>query len=148
MIGTRKKFEPDLYNQFDGPAKEAMRIHLLAKGHEKVVVPSENYGADLYSVLGGLKMYHEVEVSQKWETGEHPYPNGSIPERKSRLIDMLDGDPLYFWMLRLDLLRALVFSSIYCNDKYLVEVPNSKIPAGEFFFRIPKDLGKEFDLWK
>jgi hypothetical protein len=146
MKGTRKKFERDLYNKYDGPAKEAMRVHLIAKGHDEVIVPPENYGADLYSVIGGLKMYHEVEVSQGWKKGEHPYPLGSIPERKTRLVHMLEGYPLYFWMLRLDLLRALVFSSVYCKEEYLVEVPNRKIKTGEFFYRIPKDLGKEFDL--
>jgi len=147
MRGTRKKFERELYNRFDGPAKDAIKNHLIAKGHDdKVVVPPENYGADLYSVLGGLKFYHEAEVSQGWKEGEHPYPRGSIPERKTRLIHMLDGRPLYFWMLRLDLQRALVFSAVHCIDRYLVEVPNRKVPSGEFFYRVPKTLGKEFDL--
>jgi hypothetical protein len=59
---------------------------------------------------------------------------------------MLDGDPLFFWMLRLDLGRALVFSAVHCTDMYLVEVPNKKVASGEYFYRIPKTLGKEFDL--
>jgi hypothetical protein len=147
MIGTRKKFERELYNRFDGPAKEAIKNHLIAKGHdEKVIVPPENFGADLYSIKNGLKFYHEAEVSQGWRIGEHPYPLGSIPERKTRLIHMLDGDPLFFWMLRLDLGRALVFSAVHCTDMYLVEVPNKKVASGEYFYRIPKTLGKEFDL--
>jgi hypothetical protein len=147
MIGTRKKFERELYNRFDGPAKEAIKNHLVAQGHdEEVVVPPENFGADLYSVLGGLKFYHEAEVSQGWKEGDHPYPRGSIPERKTRLIHMLEGRPLYFWMLRLDLGRALVFSSVWCKDKYLVEVPNRKVASGEYFYRIPKTHGKEFNL--
>ena len=147
MRGTRKKFERELYNRFDGPAKEAIKNHLIAKGHDQeVVVPPENYGADLYSVFGHEKYYHEAEVSQGWKEKEHPYPSGSIPERKTRLISMLEGRPLFFWMLRLDLGRALVFSSVWCVERYLVEVPNRKVKSGEYFYRIPKHLGKEFDL--
>lgn len=147
MIGARKPFERQLYNLYDGPAKEAIKQHLIAKGHDdEVVVPPENYGADLYSILKGTKYYHEAEVSQGWTKGIHPYPLGSIPERKTRLIHMLDGCPLFFWMLRLDLGRALVFDAKHCTDTYLVEVPNRKIQSGEYFYRIPKTLGKEFDL--
>lgn len=145
MKGVRKPFEQDVYDRCDGPAKEAMRYHLTAQGHI-VTVPPENYGVDLYSELGDFKMYHEVEVSEGWKSGPHCFFNGSIPERKGRLVEMLKGEPLYFWMLRLDLGRALVFSSFKLSDRWLVEVPNRKVPIGEYFYRIPKQLGKEFDL--
>jgi len=145
MKGVRKKFEKDLYDKFDGPAKEAMRIHLEHEGHI-VTVPPEDYGVDLHSKLGDLVMYHEVEVSQGWKSSVHPFLLGSIPERKIRLKAMKSGLPLYFWMLRLDLRRAVVFGSYCLKDKYLVEVPNRKVPEGEYFYRIPKTMGKEFDL--
>lgn len=145
MKGVRKEFEADLYNLYDSPAKEAMRIHLTAYGHI-VTVPPENYGVDLYSEVGDLKMYHEVEVSEGWKKNEHPFHMGSIPERKYRLCQMLKGKPLYFWMLRFDLGRAVVFSSAKVHERWLVEVPNKKVPKGEYFYRIPKTLGKEFDL--
>lgn len=149
MKGVRKKFEPDLYTQFDGPAKEAMRIHLTLSGHE-VTVPPENYYADLYSTFLGVKMYHETEVSRGWKDNEHPFGLGSIPERKIRLVNAhkINCEPLFFWMLRLDLGRALVFSGSRMIDQYLVEVPNRKVAKGELFYRIPKHLGKEFDLLK
>ena len=145
MKGVRKKFEKQDYDKFDGPAKEAMRKHLEAQGHT-VDVPPENYGVDLTSDLQGVKMYHEVEVSQKWKSNEHPFPKGSIPERKHRLKEMHPDVPLYFWMLRSDLRRAVVFTSVYLQDRFLIEVPNYKVPEGEYFYRIPKQLGKEFDL--
>ena len=109
-------------------------------------MPPENYGADLYSELDTIKIYNEVEVSQGWKAGEHPYPRGSIPERKIRLAKVHINEPLYFWMLRLDLLRALVFPSFRLRDEFLIMVPNKKIPTGEYFYRIPKEFGKEFDL--
>jgi hypothetical protein len=49
-------------------------------------------------------------------------------------------------MLRLDLRRAVVFSEAHVKERYLIEVPNKIHPEGEFFYRIPKHLGKEFDL--
>jgi hypothetical protein len=143
--GVHKPFNKLDYMRFDGPAKQAMRVHLELSGY-KVTVPPENFGADLYSELGKIKIYHEVEVSQGWKEKEHPFWKGSVPERKIRLAKIHINEPLYFWMLRLDLLRALVFPSFRLRPEFLVEVPNKKIPEGEFFYRIPKQFGKEFDL--
>jgi hypothetical protein len=145
MKGLHKKFDPDLYAKYDGPAKDAMAEHLRCSGHVPTI-PEEDYRADLYSTFEDLKMYHEVEVSQLWDKGEHPFPLGSIPERKSRLLDKHVGCLLFFWMLRKDLKRALCFSSCHLKERYLVEVPNKVHPEGEYFYRIPKQLGKEFDL--
>lgn len=147
MKGRYKKFEPGLYTQYDGPAKVAVATHLKIMGHE-VTVPPENYGPDLHSTYLYRKMYHEVEVSQMWFTAEHPWAAGSVPERKKRLLSKLYGCELFFWMLRKDLKRALVFPSTIMNtDDWLVEVPNKKIESGEYFYRPPKILGKEFDIY-
>lgn len=146
MRGAYKQFDNKLYSTFDANAKEAVRLHLTAKCHVNVVVPPENYGIDLYSTFNGAKMYHEVEVNMFWKVGSFPFDSGSIPERKIRLIEMYKGSPLYFWRLRADLERSVVFSAVHMNDRYLVEVPNRNINRGEFFYRIPLHLGKEIDL--
>jgi hypothetical protein len=143
--GVHKPFSKDDYNKFDGPAKAAMKVHLELSGY-RVTVPPENYGADLYSELGPIKIYHEVEVSQAWKEAEHPFALGSVPERKLRLAKIHINEPLYFWMLRLDLLRALVFPAFRLRSEFLVEVPNKKVLKGEYFYRIPKQFGKEFDM--
>lgn len=145
MKGIRKKFDRDLYAEFDGPAKQAIQAHLIAQGHT-VTVPPENYSVDLYSEVGPLTMYHEAEVSRMWCLKEYPFDLGSVPERKIRLKSVLKGLPLYFWMLRSDCCRALVFSSVHLRAKFLVEVPNRLVEKGEYFYRIPKQLGKEFNL--
>jgi hypothetical protein len=145
LKGIHKEFDQELYDKFDGPAKDAMRCHLLMSGH-KAWIPEEDYCADLHSTYKTVSMVHEVEVSLGWKLGEHPFPLGSIPERKGRLLDKHEGCILFFWMLRLDLKRAVVFSEAHVKERYLVEVPNKVHPEGEFFYRIPKHLGKEFDL--
>jgi hypothetical protein len=152
MKGVRKRFSNELYTKYDGPAKKAVSVHLELSGHE-VTIPPENYGVDLYSQIIILKqinerltMFHEIEVSRCWKKGAHPYKTGSIPERKSRLKALYTNKPLYFWMLRYDLRRALVFGAYCLKDKFLIEVPNRLVRAGEFFYRPPKQLGKEFDL--
>jgi hypothetical protein len=146
MKGAYKDFDPDLYNEFDDPAKQAMRVHLLNSGHQKVVVPPEDFGPDLYSLLDGFKMYHEVEVNNVWHKNEFPFDTGSVPERKKRLANLCKTYPLYFWRMRSDLKRAVVFSSVYLRHEYLVEVKNKYVGEGEYFYRIPVVLGKEFDL--
>jgi hypothetical protein len=143
--GVHKPFDKALYNRFDGPAKEAVCQHLSLSGYV-VTIPPENYGADLYAVKQMVKIYHEVEVSRSWKEAKHPFFLGSIPERKIRLARLHINEPLYFWMLRLDLKRALIFPGFRLRDKFLVEVPNKIIDEGEYFYRIPKSLGKEFDL--
>lgn len=145
MKGTRKEFEPEMYTKFDAPAKEAMRIHLVGHGHT-VTVPPENYGVDLYSQVGPVVMYHEVEVFVKWKKKRFPFITGSIPERKHRLKEQYPCVPLYFWRLRCDLRRALVYNAKHLADEWLVEVHNCKVDKGEYFYRIPVELGKEFDL--
>ena len=133
MIGSHKPFDKSLYDEFDGPAKDAMRVHLELSGHT-VDVPPENSGVDLTSYLANaIPMHPEVEVS--------------IPERKIRLKNRHQNEILFFWMLRLDLHRALVFSAAHLCDEWLVEVKNTYSPnGGEYFYRIPKSLGKEFDM--
>jgi hypothetical protein len=145
MKGAYKPFDKDLYEQFDGPGKDAVCQHLLLTGYV-VTVPPENYGADLYAVKQRVKIFHEIEVFKNWRDGQFPFSTGSIPERKIRLARMHINEPLYFWRLRLDLKRALIFPGFRLRDKFLVEVPNKIIDTGEYFYRIPVSLGKEFDL--
>jgi hypothetical protein len=145
MKGAYKPFDKDLYTRFDGPGKDAVKQHLVLSGYE-VFVPPENYGCDLYATMGQVKIAHEVEVSQAWKEAEHPFALGSIPERKIRLARLHVSKPIYFWMLRLDLKRALIFPGFRLRDRFLVEVPNKFVGKGEMFYRIPKQFGKEFDL--
>lgn len=145
MKGIHKPFNKLDYMRFDGPGKQAVAEHLKAKGYI-VTVPPEDYGADLYAELGPVKIYHEIEVFKRWVSGIFPYDTGSIPERKIRLAKAHINEPLYFWRLRFDLARALVFPAFRLRSEFLVEVPNRKIYKGEYFYRIPKQLGKEFDL--
>lgn len=147
MKGKHKKFEPALYALFDEPAKQAIAVHLRLQWHD-VIIPPEDYGPDLYSVKGTRKMYHEAEVSRLWPPENmFSYATGSIPARKARLLTKIGGCELYFWMLRVDLKRALVYSAgVALDERWLVEVPNKNIESGEFFYRPPVKLGKEFDL--
>ena len=137
MRGKRKPFNREIYNRCDAMAKVAVALHLTLSGYD-VKVPPENYGADLYHTYPntGVLVHHEVEVSLGWGDCDFPYPTGSIPERKIRLKSMING-PLFFWMLNKSCNRAVVFSSRYLDDRFLVEVPNSCVPEGEFFYRPP-----------
>jgi len=142
MKGKRKPFERDVYQKCDAMAKTAVALHLTLSGYD-VKVPPENYGADLYHTHPNntMTVYHEVEVSLGWDDIDFPYPTGSIPERKIRLRKMIQG-PLFFWMLNKICNRAVVFSSRYLDNRFLVEVPNKKIAEGEYFYRPPIHYGR------
>lgn len=141
MKGVRKPFSQSLYDQCDERAKSTVEEHLTSKGYT-VVVPPENYGADIYCVQGPLRLYHEVEVSLTWERGSYPFINSSVPERKIRLVNKYDA-PLYFWQLSNDLVGAVVTPGHQLKDIYLVEVPNRLVATGEYFYRVPMKYCKQ-----
>lgn len=145
MKGRYKQFDQELYNANDGPAKCAMKAHLELSGHT-VTVPPENQGVDLYSEIGDLVMWHEVEVAAWWKSGKYPWVTGSVPERKLRLASVVTESSLYFWQLRLDLRRTVVLPKYCLQQRFLTMVPNKYVAAGELFFRVPLQLGKEFNL--
>lgn len=146
MKGKRKPFSYEVYKRCDAMAKAAVALHLTLSGYD-VEVPPENYGADLFHIHplnADLKVFHEVEVSLGWGDVKFPYPTGSIPERKKRLLGLID-EPLFFWMLNSLCNRAVVFSSAYIRDEFLVEVPNKIIHEGEYFYRPPLKYGRYID---
>lgn len=145
MRGIYKEFNKELYDTFDGPAKSAVQVHLTLSGH-KVTVPRENYGVDVQSSYLGAVMYHEVEVFAGWQKGNFPFNTGHVPERKYRLVREHTNELLFFWRLRLDYRRALVFSAASLRKRHLTEVPNRIIGKGEYFYNLPVNRGKEFDL--
>jgi hypothetical protein len=145
MRGKRKPFDREESVKWDAAAKDAVASHLSYHGYD-VKVPPENYGADLFHRHPHLPftVNHEVEVSNGWGDAAFPFKTGSVPERKIRLCKMTDG-PLFFWMLNCVLNRAVVFSSEYLKPIFLVEVSNTKIKSGEFFYRIPLKYGRMID---
>ncbi len=145
MKGKHKPFDRELYEKWDAIAKQAVASHLSYHGY-KVVIPNEDYWVDLYAeiVKTGQRFYHEVEVSQNWKVGKYPYPHGSIPERKIRLREKVNG-PLFFWQLSAPCTAAVCFSSAQMRPEFLVEVPNKYVPDGEFFYRPPLRFGRYID---
>jgi hypothetical protein len=148
MKGKHKPFDRELYEKWDAPAKQAVASHLSYHGYE-VVIPEEDYWVDLYAYFRrhpgiDIKFHHEVEVSQVWKKRKYPFPHGSIPERKKRLREKIDG-PLFFWQLRSDLQAAVCFSSAYLRPEFLIEVPNKYVNEGEFFYRPPLRFGRYID---
>lgn len=146
MKGKHKPFDRELYEKWDAAAKKAVASHLSAHGYH-VIIPEEDYWVDLYADVpnSDVRFYHEVEVSQIWGPNVvYPFPHGSIPERKVRLREKIDG-PLFFWQLRKDLTAAVCFSSAYMRPEFLREVPNKYVSEGEYFYRPPLRFGRYID---
>lgn len=141
MIGKHKKFDKKLYDSFDGSAKQAVCRYLLKRGHE-VVIPEEDFGADLYHIdKSNRQVHHEVEVSRcYWHGDTFVSRTTSIPERKIRLLEK-GYKHLLHWMLNVPLSMACVTNmNRYCLPKFLQEVSNRYITRGEYFFKIPTEL--------
>lgn len=132
----RKRFDIELYAQYDTPACDVVAAYLLTRG----VYASRNpdkYGPDLI-VYTGLRSerYVEVEVKRVWakERSDFPWNTLQIPERKSKFVRM--HKPIEFWVLREDLAKAVVVDKEVIKGSPLVVVPNKQVESGEKFYKI------------
>jgi len=139
----RKPFEVEEYNQNHQVGRGAIRAYLDRVGHF-TLQPEDKYGSDLVSYR---KVRHEVEIKRVW-TGDWPsrWDTIQVPERKSHLSK--SKVPVVIWVLRSDLTQAWVIRGDQLKTEYLEEVPNTKVAAGEYFYRIPVDDCRLVDLVK
>lgn len=136
-MGAYKKFDKQLFDQYNGPSVDAVLNHLTKQG-SFAKKNDEKYGPDIV-LFSGFKpcAYIEVEVVAKWfpDRRDFPWPLVNIPERKRKFLKA--GLPIEFWRLRNDLKKAVIISDTSVIEERLAEVPNSRIKEGELFYRIP-----------
>lgn len=119
-----KSFDRALFEENDRRAREAVKKHLGAG----CIDNDDVYGPDL--IFNGK--FIEVEVVKKWSK-KFPYPVTNIPGRKGKWKDL----DIEYWRLSNDLSKAQIIQGNQLIEKYLSEVPNRYMSAGEFFYRIP-----------
>lgn len=134
----RKRFDQQLFNTHDDPARRAIIQHL----HDQGIFARNNedkYGPDIL-VLKGFKVerYIECEIKLGWKEGEFPFPTVNLPERKGRYTRK--KLPIDYWILRSDLQAAVIIPGPLVRKDYLVEVPNRLVSQGELFYQIPIEL--------
>lgn len=131
-----KQFDPALFESNDARARAAVLGYIQSLGLHCVENP-DKYGPDLVLYSGFRKgSYIEVECKLVWRAGtEFQWDTLQIPERKGKFMRL--GLPIEFWILREDLLAALVIPEESLSKAPLVEVANKLVPLGEKFYRVP-----------
>ncbi len=135
---SRKPFEPELYDKFDTPAKDALVSYLEQQGHTIKSV-KEDYYADVVSTKGSQAwIYSEAEIKAAWKAGTD-WPSSwdevRIPGRKQRLLGKYSS--VTFYIFREDCKECWVVESSQLTPDRLRKATGPKIRPGEQFFHIP-----------
>jgi len=135
-----KPFDRAAYEQTDAPAREAVRGKLDNMGIH--TMSSETFGVDITALH---PIGHEVEVKRVWKD-EWPesWETIHIPFRKTKLFK--NGQRVFFWILRSDCKEAWVIDSKMLNQSMLVEIPNTEISKGEYFYNVPVKKASRVNL--
>lgn len=121
-----KKFDKELFDQHDKPARLAILHHLNAWTNNE-----DRYGADLVHPDG---LVAEVEVRPNWHGTEFPWPLVNLPLRKAKYIQA----NITFWILNADHTHAVVLYPEQLTDDRIHKVWNKYQRAGdEEFYRVP-----------
>lgn len=133
----RKRFDRNLHDQNDMPAKDSLN-KLLESSEYKIVPNPKKTGVDLFLFKDGVHLLNiECEVKRVWVTKEFPYESIQIAGRKGKYLDA--PKPTIFVMFNKDHSSYLAIKDIDLKASPLVEVPNKYVWKGEFFYQVPKE---------
>jgi len=146
MDGHYKRYNARLYEENDGPAKQALIRLLKGRGH-KILNTEETYDADIVSESQGVLHYNEAEIKKKW-TGQWPtyWSEIRIPERKRRLLEKHKGNCLNFFVFRKDLKQVWRIRKSLMKLESLKTVKGYDIHPDELFFHIPYTEAELYDV--
>lgn len=139
MEGKYKSFDPELFEQNDNRARNAVMETLNHDGMY-VHINDDHYGPDLMVYVGFKhKYYVECEVKHNWKDGtrKFPFPTVQLPERKAKFAKLTKS--VEFWILSEDLLSAVIIPDYILDSIIPVEVPNRLVASGELFYQVPID---------
>lgn len=151
MTGSYKQFDPAAYKQHNAPAIRAVLLYLESIG----LYATENddrYGPDIV-VWKGFSPAYYIECAQRTGWQSDDWPNSwnpvRIEERKLHLFAHTLSYPCEYWIVSGDAKVSLTISEgiiRQCAAAGLVEVPNSRVAAGEKFICVPLDECNQLDL--
>lgn len=131
--GTYKKFDQDLHDRFDPPARKAVTAWMKMKWNLDCIENPNVYGVDLIALRANNPVgLVEVEV-RSWAYCH--YPTIHIAHRKDKLFQQ--DLPVLFFALTQDLNHAYWCRADIAKKYPLIEVKNFEVPNGELFFDIP-----------
>ena len=140
MTVVRKRFDRELFDKCDDPARQATADYLESIGLEVRDHPNR-YAQDLIASDDTQEFLVECEVKRVWTTHDFPYDTVQLPERKSKFFDQ----STQFFIWNKDFVTAMTFWSDDIKDLTPVEVPNKYMYKDEYFFQVPMELVEQVD---
>lgn len=139
----RKPFDPQLHEENDGPAKDAV-MGYIRRNWKMAVEEGGTYDVDLIIMDKGRQVgYGEVECRHNW-VGDFPFNTVHVPYRKHKFF-VLDL-PTVLFSVRSDLQKALWCRGDIILQQPVVESNNKYVASGEKFFAVPLRLWKLINL--
>lgn len=138
-MSEKKRFDRELYNEYDKKARVATMEYLKSIGFEVCEHPNR-YAQDLiaFSPIDNYEFHVECEVKLVWDSEEFPYDTVQLPQRKQKFFD---GNTKFF-IWNKPLTKAITFWDSEISDLIPVEVPNKYVHKGEYFYQIPLETTK------
>tara|TARA_R100001377_G_scaffold43808_2_gene24895 strand:- start:30833 stop:31270 length:438 start_codon:yes stop_codon:yes gene_type:complete len=136
MTEVKKRFEQDLYDRFDNPAKVKL-IQVLEKQGHQVTNVKENYFADVETTKLGVTYYSEAEVKRAWkEEWPDDWTEIRIPHRKDRLLKKYNSN-VNFYVFNFTLDQCWLIKGKQMLEETVRTAKGRYIAKGELFFHIP-----------
>jgi hypothetical protein len=137
MIGAYKPFDQVMHDLCDPPARLAVGAWIEANWRFKCD-DYEKYKVDLVCSRNNVnRFYVEIECRQ-WLAGNHiPYATVHIPARKEKLFNN-DLKTVYF-VVSGDFKHGIYTDVENIKQSPRIEVKNSAIAFGEYFYDVPKE---------
>ena len=136
-----KKFDQELHDQCDPPARDAVAKWLKNLWYIDATPNPDKYAVDLILSRRGEHIgYAEVEV-RDWDFC--PYDTIHIAQRKDKLFN---HPRTTMYVVNRPLTHAYWIRANKIQDSPLLEVPNKEVRRNEYFYDVPKNLWKIVDL--
>ena len=138
-----KKFDSQLHEENDGPAKDAVMNYIYTRWG-KEVEEGGTYDVDVIILENGREVgYAEVERRHNW-VSDFPYNTVHVPYRKQKFFTY--DLPTLLFSVKADLTQALWCRGDTILQSPVVENPNKYVESGERFFAVPLRLWRLVNL--
>jgi hypothetical protein len=138
-----KKFDQQLHDECDPPARNAVAGWLKNLWYVDALPNPDKYAVDLVLSRNGQEFgFAEVEI-RYWGVNYCPYNTIHIAKRKEKLFT---HPRTTMYVVTPDLTHAYWIRANKIKECPVIEVRNSEVPQGEYFYDVPVELWNWVDL--
>ena len=129
-----KEFNKESHAANDKPAKDLVINFLKSKGLDAMENP-DKYGIDI------IVPRYEVERREIW-IDKFPFKTVHIPARKEKFLK----HSIVYVVVNKDFNKIMFCKSEVIRQYNLIEVPNKSIPKGEYFYDVPIEKWRIYNI--